>query len=69
VNLQTGFLQAYGDPVSPEVFAERVNTINGLGAGQLINIAGLQLQVTPNQREDQRMGIGKSQLSLPVHKS
>ncbi|GAQ81901.1 glycosyl hydrolase [Klebsormidium nitens] len=64
-------LDAYGDPVSPEVLAERINYLNSRGQGQLVNIAGLQFQVTPNQREDQRMSIAVSKVAeatgLPVH--
>jgi GH35 family endo-1,4-beta-xylanase len=60
-----------GDPVSPDDFIARVNFLNSQGSGQLVNVAGLQFQITPNELEAQRMSIAidyiHNRTGLPIH--
>jgi hypothetical protein len=49
--------------VSPDDFIARVNFLNSQGSGQLVNVAGLQFQITPNQLEAQRMSIGEEPIT------
>lgn len=45
--------------MSPDNFIDGINFLNAQGAGQLVNVAGLQFQITPNENEAQRMSIGE----------